>query len=259
MNVLPGGRILKRVWGTVLALSACYLLLLLYVQVNERIMRHRAERLVEEMRQLEVNKSTWDDLQGIRTRWGAWGHYEGECTTKKCDYRIDLEDLPGRQTWQRVIAYLGHSNMAVAMLDIQVEDGLVRMTTFDLWTLVPKGYGARWEREEPQPAGYVPYSSGSYTLIARATSRFPIEHLCCYWPGPVPHPEYVLSKPSGCEGCLAIWTAFEPRASITTKARMTDFNFSRITRWRPCADEEDIMPDAGKEMAEDWPLTQTDG
>src|SRR5579862_2986889 len=144
VNVLPGGRIFKRVWATVLALSASYLLLLLYVQVSERIMRHRAERLVEEMRQLEVNKSTWDDLQGIRTHWGAWGDYEGDCTAKKCDYRIDFEDLPGGSALQRVVAYLGHSNMASAMLDIRVEDGLVRRTTFQLLTAVPKGYGTRW-------------------------------------------------------------------------------------------------------------------
>jgi hypothetical protein len=28
---------------------------------------------------------------------------------------------------------------------------------------------------------------------------------------------------------------------------MTDFNFTCITRWVPCRDEEDIMADAGKE------------
>jgi hypothetical protein len=52
-----------------IALIASYLLLLLFVQVSERVMRHRAERLLVEMRALQVNKSTWGDLQRLRMRW----------------------------------------------------------------------------------------------------------------------------------------------------------------------------------------------
>jgi hypothetical protein len=32
--------------------------------------------------------------------------------------------------------------------------------------------------------------------------------------------------------------------------RLTAFNFDCITRWKPCADEEDIMPEAGAEYAQ---------
>jgi hypothetical protein len=38
---------------------------------------------------------------------------------------------------------------------------------------------------------------------------------------------------------------------------MMSFNLSCITRWKPCTDEEDIMPDAGKEYYAQQPLRNT--
>ena len=156
--------------------------------------------------------------------------------------------MPG--PWRLVswLSLLGHGHMATASLRLTVEQGLITGTTFDLRTAVPQGYGTRWEREQPFDHDYVPYSSGEYTLIGRAKSGSEVPGLCCYWPKPVPHPDYVLMKPSGCEGCLAIWANFLPQTSPANKVRLTSFNFGCITRWSPCADEEDIMPEAGTEF-----------
>jgi hypothetical protein len=230
-----------------LVFVACYVALLLYVQVSERVMRHRAERLLAEMRELEVGKSTWANLQGIKSRWGAWGNYDGTCTVENCNYEVSLADVAGGPRFDMLVAALGRGHLAYVTLRVMVEQGIVKQASFDLWVYVPKGYGARWEREQPQDPGYTPYSSGEYTLIARASSRLELGHLCCYWPDPVPHPNYVLKKPGGCEGCLAIWTEFLPRAASVEKMRLTHFNFNCITRWKPCADEEDIMPGIGTE------------
>jgi hypothetical protein len=145
------------------------------------------------------------------------------------------------------VFFLGHGHLANVSLQVVIEQGIVKLTSFHLWVEVPKGYGTRWEREQQQDPGYVPYSTGEYTLMAKATSRLELEHLCCYWPNPVPHPNYVLTKPGGCEGCLAIWTEFLPQATWAERMRLTAFNFNCITRWKPCADEEDIMPGVGAE------------
>jgi hypothetical protein len=61
--------------------------------------------------------------------------------------------------------------MATSGLEVLVEDGTVKRTSFHLGVYVPKGYGPRWERNERQSEGYIPYSSGSYELIARATAH----------------------------------------------------------------------------------------
>jgi hypothetical protein len=230
-----------------LVLIVCYAALLIYVQVSERVMRHRAERLLATMRELQVGKSGWVDLQQIRTQWGAWGSSQGPCTEERCEYSVSLTDVAGGSWFEALVFYLGHGHLSNASLQVMVERKIVKLTSFHLWVEVPKGYGTRWEREQPQDPGYVPYSSGPYTLMAKASTRLGLEHLCCYWPDPVPHPNYVLTKPGGCTNCLAIWTEFLPQATWAEKLRVTNFNFNCVTKWKPCADEEDIMPEAGAE------------
>lgn len=112
-------------------------------------------------------------------------------------------------------------------------------------TIVPKGYGPRSERESPHLPGYEPFANDSYELIASAESTVSISQLCCYWPNPVPHPNYLLYKITTCGGCFGIVTTFSPQAAPAEKLFVTNFNFDCMTRWKPCADEEDIMPGVG--------------
>lgn len=245
-------RLLRRAGMAVIVLMACYAVILLVVQVNVRVTRRRAERLLAEMRSLEVGKSTWADLQTLKTRWGAWGHYEGDCTAKQCDYSITVSDMEDGSLPMRIFGFLGNSHMATSGLEVLVEDGTVKSTSFHLWVLVPKGYGPRWERKERQSEGYVPYSSEMYLLMARSREHIPISHLCCYWPSE--NPTYSIMKPSACTGCLGIWTEVLPQTPMASRERMMNFNLSCITRWKPCADEEDIMPDAGKEYYAQLPV-----
>jgi hypothetical protein len=250
LTVSPRRRLIRWPSRGALLLLACYVAVLLYVQISARVLRHRAENLLIVVRELQVNKSTWVDLQQIMTRWGAHGHNEGSCTAERCDYTVWLSDLPVNPRYADLVLFfsnLGHGHWASADLHVSLEKGVVTRATYGLSVIVPKGYGARWEREQPQSPGYVPYSTGMYQLIARATEQSELSQLCCRWPDPVPHPNYRLRKPNGCEGCLAIWTEFTPQATSAERLRMTSFNFDCVTRWTPCADEEDIMPVAGAE------------
>src|SRR5438046_1978981 len=97
------GRLLRRTGVAVIVLMACYTVILAVVQVNERVTRRRAERLLAEMRSLEVGKSTWADLQTLKTRWGAWGHYKGNCTANKCDYSIAVSDMADGSLPMRIL------------------------------------------------------------------------------------------------------------------------------------------------------------
>jgi hypothetical protein len=47
----------------VIVLMVCYAVILIVVQINERVTRRRAERLLAEMKSLEAGKSTWADTQ----------------------------------------------------------------------------------------------------------------------------------------------------------------------------------------------------
>jgi hypothetical protein len=249
MRSTRAGSIARGLRITTLAAGACYVVLLVVVQSNEWVTRKRAERLLAEMSALKVGQSTWSDLVRIQTRWGAWGSYEGKCEAKSCEYHVEIMDMGAHPDLRSVIAWAGHSHMATAELRISVEDGIVRGSYFQLMVIVPSGYGPRWEADEMKRNNMTPYSTtGMYTLIARTGSSGVIEHLCCNWPDRVPHPDYVLSRPGGCEGCLAIWNHYVPSASADEKAKVLDFNLSCITRWRPCTDEEDIMPAVGNDF-----------
>src|SRR6185369_15377150 len=104
-------RLLRRAGVAVIVLMACYAVILLVVQVNARVTRRRAERLLAEMRRHEVGKSKWADLQTLKTQWGAWGHYEGDCTAKKCDYFIWLSEMKDDSVPMRILGFLGNSHV----------------------------------------------------------------------------------------------------------------------------------------------------
>src|SRR5438876_539117 len=69
------------------------LLAFLAVQFQQRMLRWRAERLLADMHQIRLYQTTWADAQQLMHRWGAWGHYEGTCTSEKCTYIICLSNL----------------------------------------------------------------------------------------------------------------------------------------------------------------------
>ena len=216
------------------------------VQVGQQIVRHRAERLLGEMRALEVGKSTWKDLQGIQTRWGAWGHYEGACNATNCEYQISLIDWVGNVidaiSLRRGASAL-HDHLPEVLADISVHGGEVDRTSFMVSTAVPKGDGPGWNGDGPEPEGYIEYKSGSYALVTIAKSvKEPLTP--AYGPEATSHPEYRMRPPGGCEGCMGFDTEFTAAATPEDVNWLTGFDFSCMTRWSPCTVSSDLMPEA---------------
>jgi len=66
------------------------------------------------------------------------------------------------------------------------------------------------------------------------------------------HPTYAISWPSGCYGCTEISVSFTPAASPSDVHRLSQVNFSCLTRWlEPCRERADIMPAAWAEAEKD--------
>ena len=85
-------------WGPIVRIAIIVVLvpvicLAAYVPIQQRILRWRAERLLADIRQIQMGKSTWADAQHLMHRWGEWGGYEGSCTAQHCNYQIAFEDL----------------------------------------------------------------------------------------------------------------------------------------------------------------------
>jgi hypothetical protein len=80
-------RVVRFAGGVVISLV---LLTFLAVQIQQRTLRWRAERLSADMHQLYLYQSTWADAQRLMNRWGAWGYYDGSCTAASCKYEITM-------------------------------------------------------------------------------------------------------------------------------------------------------------------------
>jgi len=220
-------RLRRILWVVIVFALVSVAIFAAFIQIQQRILRRRAEHLLADIRGIELRKSTWPDAQKIFTRWGAWGHYEGDCTERSCTYEIELtafwfpgpyEMLGGR--WTRINASLS------------VVDGVIWGKAFSVELEVPPGKGADHS-----------YDDQRYALIGRS------ESVAGFWPGApnVMHPNYLIGKPSGCEGCMAVWVRFTPYADPADVQRLMDFDLSCLTRRPACRDEGDIMPTAWKE------------
>src|SRR5580698_8341667 len=94
MQLKPGMlRVAKRVG---LAALALLFVAVIFIQVQQRIFRYRAEHLLADMQAIRLHQSSWRDAQALLHRWGAWGHDDGTCTFTNCRYKIVLMDEGSR-------------------------------------------------------------------------------------------------------------------------------------------------------------------
>jgi len=217
-----------------------------FIQIQAHLLRHRAEALLSDIRQLELRKSTWADAQNIISRWGAWGHYDGSCTAAECEYHVVIADvfnkrlLPYRLALPYVVigGWLGGRPVLVHA-SFTVIDGVLWGKSFDASIVVP-------------PRSFSDYG---YTLIGKAGSASRLSRF-----GPEPqlalHKDYLIGRPGGCEGCLMAYARFTPNAHPSDVQRLMNFDLSCITRWQPCLELEQLMPQAWPQYLADQDRVQ---
>lgn len=192
-------------WRRIVGLTITFTLLvaalaLAAIQIQQRILRSREESLLSDIKALQLRTSTWSDAQKFMARWGAWGHYDGSCTSRRCDYQIHLGDffynhqklIPDAPWLRRAYGRVG-GRISLVTAHLLVFNGLIWEKGLSLNVEVPP------ERRPNAPSG-----GYEYTLIgsAKGVSRFYI------WPAPTVHPYYQIGTPDGCTGCLAVYAMF---------------------------------------------------
>jgi hypothetical protein len=244
-------------------LSSCSLVFLALAtsQIEQRIFRRRAERLLAELQALELRKTPWPDAQRQFRHWGANAKLDDHCNAQECSVEIALIEP--------VYAYVSHRNLFSFLddylrwrLKLSYDTGpFVRAegALFHAY-LVAGGRPARvaahmgmregivwnkgfWVYLETYAHSVPDVWEGVYGLYASTYSVPRFDRYDSRDPQLLLHSNYVVGRPDGCEICVAGWAKFTPYTNPDDAHRLMRLDLSCLTRVHPCRTQQDIMPD----------------
>lgn len=200
------------------------------IRVDQYLLRREAERLLADLKSLEMRKSTYHDARQVIDRWKDHIRAEGPCLPSRCDVEIGIPDFLGRH--QEFFTH--HRNLLdgwrlLGGRPSQI-DGYIRVRK-DLVL----GKGIR--------AIILVYSAGGDLNLAGRMGSGP--------PGVISylHPEYDVGIGRHTTGAFTAgaYADFTPYADPADVNRLMDIDFSCLTRLYSCQTGADIAPAAWHE------------
>ena len=204
------------------------------VEAQQWLLRWRAERLLDDVRALTVDRSQWADVQPMMRRWAKWSTPSGACTPDSCNYRINIvQTLPpflagtpdsSARNWLPKIAQDLGLRSTAAHAGFTVEHGAVSTKWFGEQVTLPV-------QDWSLASNYIPYlsvlSGESYKFRAPGKDT------------PESHPNRTVLHTNS-----YMVVSFTPQEDPAERAALMDFQFSCITQLTPCASERDILYEA---------------
>lgn len=219
----------------------------MFVHVRESVVRSRSKTLYAEFLKLRLRETTKADIEILRRKFAGSLTENVDCGVADCEYTIG--NVWGYSRWF-TLTQVVHDHMPSSQLTLKTHGNLLSSASFYVGVVVPKGYGTREERRLLSVPGYIPYSSGAYQLFGRALLVSALPQLARDAP-PTEKPNDRVWGPSGCMNCVAIYVSALPSLPTAKRAQVFDVNFDCMTQWSICTDKVDIMPTAGRELAEE--------
>lgn len=256
----------------IVVIGACAVLILVLVasQMEQHSFGRRAELLLSHVQSLELRKTPWPEALRRLKRWKRQSKFDDRCNETECSIEIALFDpvygsaykdlffvhLDDYLRWRLKLSY---DRGPFARIEEAISKGYMvlggrpakitasaGMREGVMWS---KGYSATIEtfRHEIPEADSDRWFE--YSLIATAHSVQQIDFTRQNAGGPQVqlHPNYLISRPGGCEGCIFGFVLFTPYADPVEIRRLMQLDLSCLTRMRPCRDQNDIMPAAWKQ------------
>ena len=235
-------------WRRILRVCAIGALILVagiavYINIQQRVLRWRAERLLSDIRELQLGKSTWADAQKIMTRWGGWGWYAGSCTQQRCTYHIAIQDISHVFPELTLPGLSEHSEACLWCYRFrwpyQILGGRPAMVAAGIDVIRGVVWGKGFELDVFVPESLLPYTD-NYVLDANAMiawRRGDFRH-----PINPKHPEYSITRPNSCQWCETIYATFTPYADNEVINELMSFNLDCLTRLLPCRHPDEIAP-----------------
>lgn len=217
------------------------------LQARQILFRSRAERLLADIKALELNRSSWSDAQKLMTRWGKWGSWYGDCNPEDCFYSIRIYHLPlvypnfgfeqGPHLVTRALE-LGGLRSAGITAQFHVVHGVVTNREFGVSSALPvKSWitpgGDFWLRDKIGstywPTLDVAFREGAKLDVGNSylIARHPNHGLI--------HRRTILE------------VHFTPDETPEEQSALTDFRFDCLTRWTACSSRGELLPRAAAE------------
>jgi hypothetical protein len=219
------------------------------VDYQQYLIRCRCERLLADFHSIRLNETTWPQAQAMMKRWGKSGHPHGACDATACAYDITVIGWPSLLPLTRTAEWLyrfggplpdllGRVGVRFSSADLRflIEDGIVRHTRLSI-------------------AAEASGEDGTSALLVnvRSHSRLDDSDNALHTVGADEelglHPDFVVAPDGFCSGCEQITLVYTPQLAAHDLARLTDFDLSCLTRWRPCKHLPQLAPALMREEA----------
>ena len=245
----------------VVALSAVILVagVSTYLRIEQYRFRRQAERLLSDVRELELKKASAAEVRLVVRKWGfeEWQGPDKPCTEGECFWRFQLMPEPARAhgfTDPFVSAPIAHIfdwlglRPGLVTSWIEIRGKVLRSVSFSVGTL---GRGcAQRGGSGCMLLGYAVPKQELGSWSAHDQPDVKLKHTLL-------HPTYLvgtlpalMNADTGGSPTMIVWTEFSPDVNAADVSRLMQFDLSCLTRLRPCK-ERDLMPTVWAQSVED--------
>lgn len=230
-----------------------------HLRIEQYTFRRQAERLLSDVRELELEKASAEQVKVVVGKWGSeqWRGPENPCTEDECIYRFQLvpKAAQGRifsdpfisALIPRPLEWLG-LRPAVVHAWAQIRGKALTSVSFSVWTL---GRGCDGQgRLECTLMGYADTKQRRSGWSSHEQPDVKLKQSLL-------HPNYLvgafpewLNADTGGSPAVIVWAEFSPDANTDEVSRLMQFDLSCLTRLLSCR-ERDLMPTVWAQSVED--------
>ena len=229
-----------------------------YLRIEQSRFRRQAERLLSDVRELELEKASAEQVKVVVRKWGfeEWQGPGKPCNEDECIYRFQLVPKAPQDRFSnpfisaliaRPLEWLG-LRPAVVNAEAQMRGKAPISVSFSVWTL---GRGCDGQgRLECTLMGYADTEQRRSGWSSHEQPDVKLKQSLL-------HPNYLvgalhqlLNADTGGSPAVIVWAEFSPDATTEDVSRLMQFDLSCLTRLLSCK-ERDLMPTVWAQSVED--------
>jgi hypothetical protein len=234
-----------------MGLAAVAVLAISVEEVSALIYRRRAERLLHDLKQLQVGKSTFEDARAVILMYGgeAETYDHSACSPAHCKFEVELRhDLPLIRVWFRFMRNMSYESMfrivhvfpSLGVQDwwigatVTVDGGIIT----DVWYDVGVRSSGDWASGRDWVLGRSVYEFAAlpaYLQERMGQRSYSVRH-------------YVITTLGGGEGIQSLLSS---HANAEERTRAYDFDFGCLTKVGGCTSLCEFAPSAFADLVKE--------